>query len=245
MTELPTIGLWYDLRNPLQWRRSYTDLYREVIDQIAWAEGLGFGSAWFTEHHFCDDGYTPSPLVVASAVAQRTKHMLIGTNLMVLPLHNPIRLAEDAATVSLISGGRFSLGLGQGYWQREFEAFNRELRFRPSYLEEGIEIIRRCWRGESDAFTGKRYQVPALAVTPQPETDVPILVGGLQEKSIDRVARIADGFLSTQNDNQPMYLEALVRNGKDPAQGRIYAGQWAIISDDPDRTWAEVGDHAL
>ncbi len=245
MTQMPTIGLWYDLRNPEQWRRPFSGLYRQVVEQIAWAERLGFGSVWLTEHHFCDDGYTPSPLVVAAAIAEATSGMRIGTNLIVLPLHNPVRLAEDAATLSLLSGGRFSLGVGQGYWQREFAAFDRQLKYRPSYLEEGIELIRRCWRGDSEEFTGRRFQLPALPVTPQPEHDLPILVGAMQEKSIARVARCADGFLSTQNDHHQMYLDALEANGRDPADGRIYAGQWAVIADDPERTWAAIGEHAM
>jgi alkanesulfonate monooxygenase SsuD/methylene tetrahydromethanopterin reductase-like flavin-dependent oxidoreductase (luciferase family) len=242
---LPTIGLWYDFRNPRQWRRRFEDLYRESIEQISWAEGLGFGSVWLTEHHFCDDGYTPSPLVLAAAIAQRTRKIRIGTNLMVLPLHNPVRIAEDAATLSLLSDGRFSLGVGQGYWQREFEAFGKDLRFRPSYLEEGIELIRRCWRGDADPFVGRRYQLSGLPVTPTPEKAIPILVGAMQKVSIERVARIADGFLSTQNDHHSMYLEALKDLGRDPSEGRIYAGQWAIIADDPERVWSEIGDHAL
>jgi alkanesulfonate monooxygenase SsuD/methylene tetrahydromethanopterin reductase-like flavin-dependent oxidoreductase (luciferase family) len=245
MAHMPRIGLWYDLRNPIQWRRPFSDLYREVIAQITWAEQLGFGSVWLTEHHFCDDGYTPSPLVVASAIAQATDQMHIGTNLMVLALHNPVRLAEDAATLSLLSGGRFSLGVGQGYWQREFDAFGRELRFRPSYLEEGIELIRRCWRGDSDEFSGRRFQLPALPVTPTPEHDIAILVGAMQQKSIERVARHGDGFLSTQNAHHQMYIDALVEAGKRPEDGRIFAGQWALISEDPERTWAAVGPHAL
>lgn len=245
MREVPSFGLWYDLRNPPQWRRSFASLYREVIDQVAWAEELGFGSVWLTEHHFCDDGYTPSPFVFAAALAQRTHTMRIGTNLVVLPLHNPVRVAEDCATLSLLTDGRFALGVGQGYWQREFAAFGKELKYRPSYLEEGVALVRRCLSGGATPFEGKRYTLGDLPVTPAPEHPLPILVGAMQEKSIERVARVADGFLSTQNDHHAMYLDAMARLGKDPADARIYAGQWAIIAEDPERVWAEIGDHAL
>ena len=245
MADMATIGLWYDLRNPAQWRREFSGLYRDVLDQIAWAEGKGFGSVWLTEHHFCEDGYTPSPLVVAGAVAERTSTMRIGTNLIVLPLHNPVRLAEDSATLSLLSGGRFSLGVGQGYWQSEFDAFGRNLKYRPSYLEEGVELIRRCFSGSSEPFESKRYSFPGLPVTPTPEQTVPILVGGMQERSIERVAKVGDGFLSTQNFHHEMYLDALTKLGKDPAEGKIFAGQWTIIAEDPEREWAKIGDHAL
>jgi alkanesulfonate monooxygenase SsuD/methylene tetrahydromethanopterin reductase-like flavin-dependent oxidoreductase (luciferase family) len=241
----PTFGLWYDFRNPERWRRSFTDMYRETLDQITWAESLGLESVWLTEHHFCDDGYTPSPLVLAAAIGQRTTRMTIGTNLIVLPLHNPVRIAEDAATLSLLTGGRFRLGVGQGYWQTEFAAFGRELRYRPSLLEEGVALIRRAWSGSREPFTGKRFTFPDLPITPVPEQRPPLLVGAMQPRAIERAARIADGFLSTQNQHQETYLEAVARLGKPVAEARIYAGQWAIIAEDPERTWARIGDHAL
>src|SRR3546814_629838 len=136
-------GLWDDFRKPASAGRSFETFYREVLDQIVQAEQAGLESVWLTEHHFCEDGYTPSPLVLLAAIAERTSTMHLGTNLIVSPLHDPIRLAEDAATLSLLSGGRFDLGIGLGYWQREFEAFGRNLKNRPSLLEEGIEVIRR------------------------------------------------------------------------------------------------------
>lgn len=240
----PTFGLWYDFRNPDP-ARPFSAFYREVLDQISWAEQRGIGSAWLTEHHFCDDGYSPSPFVLAAAIAQRTSRLRIGTNLIVSPLHNPVRLAEDAATLSLLSDGRFDLGVGQGYWAREFEAFGRKVTHRPSLLEEGVEIIRRAWSGSAEGFSGTRYTLPPLAVTPVPEQAPALLVGAMAEPAIDRAARIADGFLSTQNAHHESYLDAVERHGGSRADARIYAGQWAIVADDPERVWASIGKHAL
>lgn len=240
-----TFGLWYDFRNPSQWYRPFSTLYREVLDQIAWAEGLGLGSAWLTEHHFVQDGYTPSPFVLAAAIGERTSALRIGTNLIVAPLHNPVRLAEDAATVSLLTGGRFDLGLGQGYWAPEFAAFGRSVRNRPSLLEESVAVIRQAWSGREEPFEGKRFQLPAVRVTPQPEQLPRLLIGAMAEPAIERAARIGDGFLSTQNAHQPMYLSALEKAGKPIASGRICAGQWAVIAEDPEREWARIGQHAL
>ena len=126
-----------------------------------------------TEHHFCDDGYTPSPLVIGGAIGARTQRMRIGTNLMVLPLHDPIRIAEDAATLSLLTQGRFDLGVGIGYRELEFKQFGRELKYRPSLVEESMAIIRRAWAGERINFAGKRFQVGDLRVTPTPEHTPP------------------------------------------------------------------------
>ena len=89
-------GLWYDFRNPTAWRQPVEQFYADRLAQIERAEKLGFESCWLTEHHFCDDGYTPSALLLAGMIAARTKRMQMGTNLMLLPLHDPVRVAEDA-----------------------------------------------------------------------------------------------------------------------------------------------------
>ena len=124
-------GLWYDLRNPDS-ERSFERLYAETLEQIVWAESLGIDSVWLSEHHFCDDGYTPSPLVVAAAIGARTSRLKLGTNLMLLPLHDPVRLAEDAASLAILTRGRLRLGVGLGYRELEYRAFGRSLRQRPS-----------------------------------------------------------------------------------------------------------------
>lgn len=243
MTRQINFGLWYDFRNPEPWRTPFTELYAASLDQIVGAEALGFDSAWLTEHHFCDDGYTPSPLVIAAAIGARTRRMRIGTNLMILPLHDPIRVAEDAATLSLLTGGRFDLGVGIGYRADEFQAFGRELKFRPSLIEEAVEIIRRAWRGETIDFDGKRFSVGHLRISPQPETPPRILMGGMSAPAIERAARIADGFLSTGGIGEDLYAAALAR--QPGRSGTIIAGHWAIISPDPAAEAARVGPHVL
>ena len=235
-------GLWYDFRNPAPWQQPFEKFYAQTLAQIEAAESLGFNSVWLTEHHFCDDGYTPSPLVLAAAIAARTQRMRIGTNLMLLPLHDPVRLAEDAATVSLASGGRFDLGLGIGYRALEFEQFGRKLSNRPSMMEEGVEIIRRAWSGEPVSFSGKRFSVGDLRVLPAPDNAPDLLLGGMAEPAIDRAARIGDGFLCTGGIGLDMYAEALARHNR---TGKAVLGCWAIIAEDPEAEAAKVSEHVL
>lgn len=223
-----TYGLWYDFRNPQPWRMPFEAFYAERLTQIAAAEKMGFESVWLTEHHFCDDGYTPSPLVICANVAARTETLRLGTNLMLLPIADPVRVAEDAATLSLLSGGRFDLGVGLGYREVEFEQFQRKISHRPSLAEEGIEIIRRAWRGEAVNFTGKRFKVGDLRITPAPEQAPKILLGGMAPPAIDRVARVADGFLCTGGLGLDIYCEALERHGKPLSAGNVILGCWAI-----------------
>jgi len=238
-------GLWYDFRNPTRWAQPFEEFYAERFDQIVRAEELGFRSCWLTEHHFCEDGYTPSPLVLASAIAARTQQMRLGTNLMLLPLHDPVRVAEDAATLSLTSGGRFDLGVGIGYRQLEFDHFQRKLSHRPSLVEEGIEILRRSWSGEPVNFSGKRFEVGDLCVTPVPQTKPKIYLGGMVEPAIQRAARVADGFLCTGGIGIDIYNEALEQQGKSIQDGDIILGCWAIIAEDPEAEAAKIGEHVL
>lgn len=245
MNNKVTYGLWYDFRNPEPWRQPFEQFYAERIAQIAEAENLGFESTWLTEHHFCDDGYTPSPLVILANVAARTRKMHMGTNLMLLPIADPVRIAEDAATLSLLSGGRFDLGVGIGYRAVEFEQFQRKISHRPSLVEEGIEIIRRAWSGQPVDFEGKRFKVNNLPITPVPERPPRLLLGGMAPPAIDRVARIADGFLSTGGLGLDTYCEALERHGKSLSDGNVILGCWAIIAEDPEKEAHNVAEHVL
>ena len=238
-------GLWYDFRNPPPSALSFEQLYRANLEQIVWAESLGFDSVWLTEHHFVADGYTPSPLVLAAAIGERTKRMRIGTNLMLLPLADPVRLAEDAAAVSILTGGRFDLGIGLGYRQVEFDYFGRKLAQRPSLMEEGVAILRQAWSGEPVRHRGKRFTIDGLRVAPAPSKLPRILMGGMAEPAIARAARIGDGFLSTGGIGHDVYVKSLAALGKPRGSGVICAGHWGIIAADPEREAAKLAGPVL
>ena len=192
----PTFGLWYDFRQkpPLG---DYARLYAECLQEIEEGERLGFTGVWLSEHHFVDDGYLPSPLVVAAAIAARTERVRIGTNVLLLPMHHPLRVAEDAAVVDLVSGGRFILGVGQGYVQHEFETLGFDRKYRPSLFEEGIEVIRQAWEEGRTGHEGKRWRFDDLPFQPRPSGRLPIYIGASAAPAIDRAARLADGFLAS------------------------------------------------
>lgn len=238
-------GLWYDFRNPGSRAPAFEDFYEAILDQIVAGEDMGFESCWLTEHHFVDDGYTPSPLVLAAAIGARTRAMRLGTNLMILPLHDPVRIAEDAASLAILTRGRFDLGVAIGYREEEFAAFGRSLKHRPSLIEESVEIIRRAWRGEPLNFEGKRYAYGDVRVTPVPATPPRLFLGGMAEPAIDRVARIGDGLLSTGGIGHDLYVQALREQGRDPSSGRIVAGNWAIIAEDPAAEAEKLGPYIL
>lgn len=110
------IGLYFDVRNPPGWREDWKRLYDFTLEVCEEADRLGAGSLWFSEHHLFTDGYLNQPLTFAAAVAARTRHARLGTAVLVAPIRTAAQIAEDAALIDLISGGRVDLGLGTGYW---------------------------------------------------------------------------------------------------------------------------------
>lgn len=241
----PSFGLWYDFRNPTQYAQPIGQLYRDTLDQIVWAEQLGFGSVWLSEHHFAPDDYASSPLIVAAAIGARTTTMQIATNIVVAALHNPIRLAEDANALSLLTDGRFDLGVGLGYNEREFTSFGRVRNQRPSLLEDAIAIIRKAWSGSDDGYEGKRLSMPPVRVTPMAEKTPRMPIGAVAPAGIERAARLGDGVITLSNASIDVYLDALVANGKALEDGNVYASQWVVLAEDPEKEWSRIGENVL
>ncbi len=243
-------GLWYDFRNPPRWERPFTDIYSETFDQIVWAENNGFDDVWIQEHHFHDDGFCSSVMPITAAIAARTKRIRIGTAVMLLPFHNPVRVAEDGATVDIISGGRFQLGVGTGYVVEEFEKYGIPRNERGARTDEGLEIIRRLWEGETLDFNGRFFQVNGAKLAPGPvrQPRPPMLVGGFSRAGVRRAAKYADGFLGTGplKELYDQYLEELGNAGKSTADPWVAGGYfWLIVSEDPEKSWNEAADHVL
>jgi alkanesulfonate monooxygenase SsuD/methylene tetrahydromethanopterin reductase-like flavin-dependent oxidoreductase (luciferase family) len=163
--------------------RSDGERYREALDLAAEAERLGFDSVWLSEHHFFADGYTPSPLVQAGAVAARTDTIAIGTGVLLAPLHNPVRLAEDAATAQLLADGRFVLGIAQGWKREEFEGLGIPYSGRHQRFEEIVAALRSAWADGP--------------VTPKPDPPPPIWIGGMSEPAVRRAGRLGDAYLAS------------------------------------------------
>jgi alkanesulfonate monooxygenase SsuD/methylene tetrahydromethanopterin reductase-like flavin-dependent oxidoreductase (luciferase family) len=235
----PTFGLWYDFRQKLP-LGDYARFYAECLEEIEEGERLGFTGVWLSEHHLVDDGYLPSPLVVAAAIAARTSTMTIGTNILLLPMHHPLRVAEDAAVVDLLSGGRFVLGVGQGYVQHEFEALGFNRKNRPSLFEEGIEIIRQALTEGRTGYEGKRWSLPDLPFEPRPSRKLPIYAGAFVEPAIDRAARLADGFLASAGggafgETYRKVRDALARHGREDEDFPYVASGVAFVHEDAGR----------
>jgi probable F420-dependent oxidoreductase len=182
--------------------RPDTEIYREAIEIGAELETLGFDSVWTSEHHFVDDGYMPSQLPTLAAIAARTSRIRLGTGVLLAPMFDPLHLAEDAATVDLISNGRLTLGLGIGWRREEFAGFGISMRERGSRLEGHLAVLRQAWSEGLVIGDGRHHQYDGLNVTPKPAQDggPPIWLGGSAEAAVRRVGRLADGYLGSGVD---------------------------------------------
>ena len=179
---------------------SWTQVYDDVLAVAGAVEAAGFDGLWVSEHHFTDDGYMSGLFPVLGALAASTTSLALGTNVALAPLYNPLRLAEDAAVVDLLSHGRLLLGLAIGYRDEEFDALGVPKRERVARLVECVEICRKAWTGERFDHAGVTTTVEGLVVRPAPATPPPLWLGGWVDATIERAARLGDGYISPVGD---------------------------------------------
>ena len=193
------IGL-FTAQLPANSERTFEQEYRETLDLVRLAERVGFDSAWVSEHHGSSDGYLPSLLPMLAAFAAATERIELGTGVVLTPLHDPLRLAEDAAVVDQLSGGRLILGIGNGWREEEFRMFGASRAERGARTEETIEVLRRAWTGRRFSFEGQTLRFDRVKVTPPPARPggPPILLGGYTSKAVVRAGRLADGYITDE-----------------------------------------------
>ncbi len=184
-------GIRFDLRNPEIGDTAMADRYAAALDMTAWADRLGFAFVGLSEHHGSADGYLPSPLVMAGAVAARTERIFIYVAAMIASFHDPLRLAEDAAVVDLLSRGRLELVIANGYVPDEFAMFGAPMGERVARTTETIEVLRRAWTAEPFEHRDR-----TVRVTPRPFRDggPGLALGGSSEAAGRRAARLGVGF---------------------------------------------------
>lgn len=185
--------------------RTFSLEYRETLELIRLAERVGFDSVWVSEHHGTSDGYLPSLLPFLAAVAAVTERVALGTGVILAPLHDPLRLAEDAAVVDQLSGGRLVLGLGAGWREEEFRAFGVPRSERVRRLVETVEILRRAWSGRRFSFEGRSFRYDRVRVSPPPARSggPPIYLGGYADAAVRRAGRLADGYITDDGGLEP------------------------------------------
>jgi alkanesulfonate monooxygenase SsuD/methylene tetrahydromethanopterin reductase-like flavin-dependent oxidoreductase (luciferase family) len=224
--------------------RGANSLVAEIIDQAIYAEQIGMNSAWIGEHHFNGLGVLSCPDLALAYIAARTQRIRLAPAVTVLPLHHPIRVAEQWASLDLMSGGRVDFAAGRGYDRREYQPLGANFDDNLSIFEEGMEIVRRLWSATGPiTHRGKHYQFDDVLLTPQPiQLPLPAYVGSFSRPSIELAARLGCGLVVAPfaaaltfgglRQVADLYAETCVRHGTPP--GRRMCSYFIHFADDAD-----------
>ncbi len=193
------IGIYLNSQNPDT--DDAAERLQELVEQVRLAESLGFDSVWAGEHHLTPGYHFFSQLALLSHLAAFSGSMHLGTNLLLLPMHRPVDVAEQVALIDLACRGRFILAVGQGYRREEFEALGAPYEDRLARMVEGISVIRRLWTETEVDHDGSWFKLAKATLRPGPfqEGGPPVWVGATADRAIRRAADIGDGFMATPN----------------------------------------------
>jgi alkanesulfonate monooxygenase SsuD/methylene tetrahydromethanopterin reductase-like flavin-dependent oxidoreductase (luciferase family) len=242
-------GYLMDFRQPPELSKiSTAEFYSAMFQQIEYIDQAGFDTIWITEHHFTDDGYLSAAMPAMAAIAARTRRVKIGSYVILVPFYHPLRLAEDAALIDVISNGRLRLGLGLGYRLEEFDALQIPRKERLGRTLETIEILKRAWSGERFSFGGKYFNFKDARVLPKPISQPypELLWGGMAPAAIKRGATLDLGFACNLGAREiELYQQTLRELGKDPAAYSIVNSRMVFVADSEEQAWREIEPYLM
>lgn len=237
------ISIKYDCRAPAGVSpMSLGDIYDTTLEQVAWIDSLGYPvTINFCEHHGSVDDYLPSPIALATAAARMTRNVRLQVN-VILPFHDPLRIAEDVAVLDQLSNGRAEVLLLGGYVPDEMAMFGIDPKQRGRLMEEGIATLKAAWTGEPFQYRGRSCRIrPRPLQQPHP----PIFMGGTSVPAARRAARLGDAFIGGLPELNDIYVDECQVQGKVPRfQGRM-PFSYLFASEDPDRTWQRLAPYCL
>jgi probable F420-dependent oxidoreductase len=213
-----------------------------TIAECERAEAAGFDSVWLGEHHNSTLLY-PAPLVGLAAIAGRTRRVRLGTGVLLLPLYQPVAVAEEAAMVDVISRGRLILGIGAGYAPEEFAAFGVSMKERGSRLDEAVPLIHRLWTEDSVSHEGRHYRVANASLRPRPvqRPRPPMWFAGWVEPALRRAGRLGDAWLGGPSATLDE-LAACVRMYREAGGGEVALMRYVFVAESLERARAIAGD---
>lgn len=234
----------FDMRAPA-FGTPTPELYAAALEMAEFADGIGVDRIGLMEHHASEDGYLPAPFVLGGGIAARTRQCTLTLGAVIMPLHDPVKLAEQIAVLDLMSNGRLNVIFGAGYVKSEFDMFGVSLRERGKLLDKGIDIVLRALRGEAFEVDGRPVYVRPLPVQAPEEI---VLVGGGVPASAKRAARFDVGFGPMRRELLEIYEEECRKLGREPRKAFGPSQRLPLsihLTEDPDRAWHQIKDHAL
>jgi len=222
-------------------------LYRAALEMSAWGEQHGAALAMVSEHHASSDGYLPAPLVLASPLAARTTKLPIQVAALLVPLHDPIELAEQMAVLDIVSGGRVSYVCALGYRPEEYAMFGRDIRQRGKRMDACLGAMKQAWLGEPFTFEGRRVRVTPRPLTPGGPA---LFMGGNVPEAVRRAARFGMGMMTMggRPELSAIYAQACVEYGTQPQPFINPVGDspnTCFVARDVDAAWREIGPYML
>ena len=238
--------LRFDMRCPEWGEATATDLYAAAVEMSRYGEQHGAAAIIVSEHHHSSDGYLPSPLILASAIAAATERIPIQVGALLLPLHDPVRIAEDMVILDHLSRGRVSYVLAVGYRPEEYGMFGRDFAGRGRRMDASLDALRSAFTGEPFEYEGRRAWVRPKPFTAGGPTR---FLGGHSRAAVGRAARFGLGVM-TEGGTQlrEFYVEECRKHGTqpgpfiDPPAGGASS---AFVADDPDVAWERYGPYLL
>lgn len=217
-------------------------VHREALAMTKWADANGFLGCTVSEHHGVD--FTSAPLILAGLFLGATQTIRVGLSAMLLPLHDPVRVAEQVATLDLVSGGRFTFTAALGYKLEEFTMAGVDRRRRGAIFEEYVNVLKQAWTGEPFTWQGRSIVVTPKPVTP---TDQLLSIGGSVPRSAERAARLRLPFfaMSTNTTLGDVYDAACKEVGYAGTYRYPTGPSFVHVAEDPDAAWAALGPYAL
>ena len=224
-------------------RRGANRFVADILDEAVYADQIGLNSAWIGEHHFSTLGVLSCPDLVLAQVAAKTERIRLAPAVTVLPLHHPIRVAEQWATLDLLSGGRVDFAAGRGYDRREYAPFDVSFDDNQSIFEEGMEVVRRLWADDAPVtHHGRHYSFDNVAITPRPlQRPIPAYVASFSRPSIELAARLGCNLVVAPfaaamtfgglRQVRDLYAETCARHGH--PTGRLMCSYFLHFADTP------------
>ena len=242
---MPFLTMRHDFRVPADGSSTQADIYAAAMAQFRWADAHGFDFAVVSEHHGFPDGWLPAPLTAAAAIVGATERIPLLLSAVLLPLHDPIRIAEQLVVLDHLSRGRVWTVLGAGYRPEEFAMAGEDVKRRGKTLEARIRVLLQAFTGEPFTYEGREVQV-----TPRPFTDPhpPILVGGGVEAAARRAARLRLPMMPMHGDPRlsEWYRDEAAKTGFEGGYVMRPSGPTFVhVTEDPDRTWDLIGPYVL
>lgn len=231
--------------------RSLRQGFEDAVKEIQLAEELGYTTMMISSQHFEENDILPSPLVACAVIAARTRRIRLGPGILLFPLaYHPIHVAEDAAVLDVLSGGRLVLGIGQGFRKEEFAGFKVDRKERPSRVREGATIIRKLWTEDAVTYHGKYWQLDGVSLYPKPvqKPHPPIWISGEWISAVKIAGEVGDGWfadpkqpLSIIKNNYQAFREAVARTGRDPDKAHFGIWREIYVGESDAKAWEEAG----